>query len=74
MTTMNISIPDTMRDFVESRVGEGTFATSSEYFRDLVRRDQERTQMRALILDGAASELEGPMDDQFFAELRARAR
>ena len=38
-TTMNISLPDAMKAFVEEQVQSGGFGTVSEYVRDLVRRD-----------------------------------
>lgn len=42
MATMNISVPDQMRDYVMSRIATGEYASASDYFRDLVRRDQRR--------------------------------
>jgi antitoxin ParD1/3/4 len=58
MATMNISLPDSLRDFVESRVNEGGYSTASEYFRDLVRSDQKREsqqRLEALLLEGLES-------------------
>ena len=40
MAQMNISIPEKLKAFVESRVADGSFASSSDYLRDLVRQDQ----------------------------------
>jgi antitoxin ParD1/3/4 len=46
---MNISLPDTMRDWVQSRIDSGLYANNSDYMRDLIRRDQERQdKIRAL--------------------------
>ena len=42
MATMNISLPDKMKDWVEQQVATGRFANASDYMRDLVRRDEER--------------------------------
>lgn len=42
MATMNISLPEPMRDYVEGRVTAGGYSTASEYIRDLVREDQRR--------------------------------
>ena len=39
MTTMNISLPDEMRAFVEEQLKSGGYSTASEYIRDLIRRD-----------------------------------
>ena len=43
MATMNISLPASMKDWVETRTEDGTYANSSDYVRDLIRRDQVRT-------------------------------
>jgi antitoxin ParD1/3/4 len=48
MATMNISLPDAMRDYVEERIGRGGYSTASEYFRMLVREDQRRKEHEAL--------------------------
>ncbi|MCK0140675.1 type II toxin-antitoxin system ParD family antitoxin [Aliiroseovarius sp. F47248L] len=42
MSTMNISLPEQMKSWVESQSRSGRFANSSDYVRDLIRRDQER--------------------------------
>jgi antitoxin ParD1/3/4 len=42
MATMNVSLPDPLRDFIEERVKSGRYANASDYVRDLIRRDQER--------------------------------
>jgi antitoxin ParD1/3/4 len=41
MATMNISVPDPMKDFVQAQTDEGKYASSSDYVRDLIRKDQE---------------------------------
>jgi antitoxin ParD1/3/4 len=40
MATMNISLPDPMREWVESQSQDGTYANNSDYVRDLIRKDQ----------------------------------
>ncbi len=40
MATMNVSVPDRMRDWVQSRIDSGQYASVSDYIRDLIRRDQ----------------------------------
>ena len=42
MARLTISMPDQMNDWVEAQVSAGRYGNVSEYFRDLVRRDQER--------------------------------
>lgn len=57
-TTMNISLPEAMREYVESQVAQGCFSSTSEYFRALVRDDQKRKnqeRLEALLLEGLDS-------------------
>lgn len=42
MATMNVSLPDPMKDWVEAQAGTGRYANASDYVRDLIRRDQDR--------------------------------
>ena len=42
MPTMNISLPEPMRDWVQSQIDEGKYAGNSDYVRDLIRKDQAR--------------------------------
>jgi len=74
MGTMNISLPDGMKSFVDDQVAERGYGTSSEYVRDLIRREQERLELRKLVLDGAGAPRTGEADAPYFAKLRARAR
>ena len=53
---MNISLPESLKTFVDEQVSERGYGTSSEYVRELIRNDQERRQLRSLLLDGAGSE------------------
>lgn len=72
MTTMNISLPDAMRSFVDKQVASGGYGTSSEYVRELIRKDQDRQQLRALLLAGANSAPTAPADGTYFDALRDR--
>ena len=40
MATMNVSLPDAMREFVQQRIDSGRYSSVSDYVRDLIRRDQ----------------------------------
>jgi antitoxin ParD1/3/4 len=71
---MNISLPDTLRSFVDEQVSARGFGTSSEYVRELIRRDQDRQHLRGLLLDGAASAPTTPVDADYFEGLRERVR
>ena len=42
MATMNISLPDPMKDWVNAQTESGRYANASDYVRDLIRQDQER--------------------------------
>jgi antitoxin ParD1/3/4 len=70
---MNISLPDELRDFVEEQVKRG-YGTSSEYVRELIRKDQDRLHVRDLLLAGAASSPAAPADATYFKRLRSRLR
>jgi antitoxin ParD1/3/4 len=55
MATINISLPDPLRAFVEEQVAVGGYSTVSEYFRELVRADQKRKaaeRLESLLLEG----------------------
>ncbi len=73
MATMNVSLPDTLKAFVDAQVADHGFSTSSEYIRALIRHDQDRERLRMLMLEGGASPMLPAADAGFFAGLRARA-
>ena len=73
MSTMNISLPETLKSFVDSQVNEGDYGSSSEYVRELLRKEKDRVHLRRLILDGMESELiDEPMDSSYFDMMRKR--
>lgn len=74
MATMNISLPDSLKQFVDDQVADRGYSTSSEYVRELIRKEQDRQHLRKLLLDGAASPPAGPADDAWFEDLRQHAR
>ena len=74
MGTMNISLPDTLKSFVDEQVNQGSYGTSSEYVRELIRKDQDRLQLRGLLLAGAASAPAAPADADYFKGLRGKVR
>ena len=74
MTTMNISLPEALKSFVDEQVSQRGFGTSSEYVRELIRRDRDRLQLRGLLMAGAASAPAAPADAGYFASLRDRVR
>lgn len=72
MSTMNISLPDSLKSFVDEQVSRRGFGTSSEYVRELIRKDQDRLHLRGLLLDGANSRSTAPANAAYFASLRER--
>lgn len=72
MSTMNISLPDTLKSFVDEQVNQGCYGTSSEYVRELIRKDQDRLKLRSLLLAGAASAPAAPANSDYFEGLRNR--
>ena len=74
MATMNVSLPDGLKEFVEAQVSERGYGTSSEFVRDLIRREEGRTQLRALLVDGMGSGPGSEMDEAYFDRMRERIR
>lgn len=77
MATMNVSLPDAMKDWVEGQAETGRYSNSSDYVRDLIRRDQERADkiaaMQALVTDALASGVSERSMDEIVAEARRKA-
>jgi len=75
MATMNISLPDPMRDWVEAQIEGGRYSNNSDYVRDLIRRDQERNDrlkaLQSAITKGMDSGEDGTLD---MAEIKRLAR
>ena len=74
MSTMNISLPDSLKSFVDEQVSQRGYSTSSEYVRELIRKDQDRLRLRELLLAGAASDAASVVDSDYFEGLRASVR
>ena len=70
MATMNVSLPDAMKEWVESQTEGGRYANSSDYVRDLIRRDRDRREgveeLQDLIDEGIASGDYRPFDAKAF--------
>ena len=75
MATMNVSLPDPMKIWVESQTDDGTYANASDYVRDLIRRDQTRkmriANIQKLIDEGRASGRSNSTMDEILAEAKA---
>ena len=70
MTTMNISLPDALKSFVDVQVAHRGYGTSSEYVRELIRKDQQAQQLRTLLLAGAQSPSQEAVTPAYFDALR----
>lgn len=67
MASMNVSLPDPMKAWVEAQAETGRYASASDYLRDLIRRDQERLaklgDLQRLIDEGLASGISSRSED-----------
>jgi len=72
MTSMNISLPDGLRAFVEEQVERRHFSSASEYLRELIRADQQRREqerLEALLLEGLDSGASRPLTEEVRREI-----
>ena len=74
MATMNVSLPAPMKEWVERQTQSGRYSNASDYVRDLIRRDQERTsklaELQTLITEG----IESGISDQSMSDVLQAAR
>jgi antitoxin ParD1/3/4 len=74
---MNISLPDTMRDYIEEQVAQGGYSSASEYFRELVRQDQKQRaneRLQTMLLEGLNSGNATEMTAQDWEDIRQAVR
>ena len=77
MKSMNISLPDTMRDYIEEQVAQGGYSSVSEYFRELVRQDQKlraNERLQTMLLEGLNSGNATEMTAQDWEDIRQAVR
>ncbi|MGB8843752.1 MAG: type II toxin-antitoxin system ParD family antitoxin [Aliidongia sp.] len=78
MATMNVSLPDPMKAWVEEQARGGKYGNASDYVRDLIRKDQERqdkiVQFQKLINDGLESGLSTRTVEELLVAARDRVR
>ena len=75
MQSMNISLPDPLKEFVDHQVAEGRYSSASEYVRELIRADEKRKaeeRLEALLLEGLASP-EAELRPEDWADIRKQA-
>ncbi len=68
MATMNVSLPDAMKAWVESRSADGRYANASDYVRDLIRRDQEREAAMASLMAEVQKGIDSGVAERFDRE------
>jgi antitoxin ParD1/3/4 len=78
MATMNISLPQQMKEWVEAQTEDGRYANASDFVRDMIRREQEKVEkiakLRELVEEARESGYTTIRRDEFLAELKERAR
>ena len=75
-TTMSFALPEELRSYIDERVRSGQYGNTSEYMRDLIRRDQEeqaKKRLRELIEEGLDSGAARALTPKLAAELKKRA-
>ncbi|PCJ34500.1 MAG: type II toxin-antitoxin system ParD family antitoxin [Alphaproteobacteria bacterium] len=74
MATMNVSLPDQMKNWVEDQTQLGRYSNASDYIRDLIRRDQERNDkighMQILVTEALASGVSNKSMDDILTQAR----
>ena len=76
MQTMNISLPDQLKDFVDEQVGSGRDSSVSEYVRELIRDDERRKaqeKLEALLMEGIQSGKPTGMTRRDWEDVRRQA-
>jgi antitoxin ParD1/3/4 len=74
MTSMNISLPKSPKDLVDEQVNQRGHGANSEHVRELIRKEQDRLQLRSPLLTGKSSAPTKPLDDAYFDSVRGKVR
>lgn len=74
MATMNISLPDELKQFVDAQVNELGYGSSSEYLRELIRKQRDVERLRGLLLEGAGSGPGAAVTADTFRRMRGELR
>ena len=75
MDSMNISLPEPLKQFVDEQIASGRYGSASEYVRELIRGDEKRKaaeRLEALLLEGLEGE-ESPLSKEDWASIRKEA-
>ena len=74
MATMNVSLPDPMKAWVEAQVDGGQYGNASDYVRDLIRRDQNDRQQIKALQEAITKGLESGLSDRGMKDILKAAR
>ncbi len=74
MATMNISVPDPMKDWVQAQVETGAYANTSDYVRDLIRQDQENRNKIQALQEAITAGLKSGVSNKSFDQIIEKAR
>ena len=74
MASMNVSLPDPMRDWVQNRLDTGKYASVSDYVRDLIRRDQETADRRQMLINALIEGEQSGISDRKVTDILAAIR
>lgn len=70
MTTINISLPEPLKSYIDQQIDQGHYQTIDEYFCELIRQDQERQNLENLLLEGIASGEATEMTENDWIDIR----
>ena len=76
MTTVTISLPESLKDFIDNQLAHKGYGNVSEYFRSLLREAQakeEDTRLEALLLNGLVSGDDISVTKEFWSDLKVEA-
>jgi len=74
MATMNVSLPNPMKDWVETQVKSGQYGNASDYVRDLIRRDQQDREQIKIFQQAISKGIESGISDRSMLEILKEAR
>jgi antitoxin ParD1/3/4 len=74
MATMNISLPDPLRDWVQEQIQDGNYSSSSDYVRDLIRRDRELREQKTVLQEAITTGLKSGISQRSMEDLLEEAK
>ena len=74
MSTMNISLPEPLKQYVETQTEQGQYSTVSEFLRELIRADRDKKELRDKIIEGIESPLIEEDAFEYLQNLQERTR